>query len=167
MSRKSNEETEKIKTEYHLLIFRIILFFIVGSGFIIAITVGLIVDNVTKKYQVQTIGTIVDIQHTTNSTEREKGITFYDVYVDYEIDGTEYNHIRYTEYNVLMKKGDKVLVIVDSRKPHVILQGNPLTPIIFAVLGYTIGSVLLIIATISTFKIRKFKTLLNNAKKEV
>ena len=82
-----------------------------------------------KKYYVEVPATIVEII-TTEKTEFDEDegwetTVTHDVYVDYEVKGVKYEHVKLNFYDATMEEGKEITVMYDARNPaKLITEGS-------------------------------------------
>ena len=97
-----------------------------------------------KEY-LTTKGIIVDIEEYYDSIDDSNS---YTTYIDYEVNGTKYEHVQYGSYNSSMKINDEIVVYYDPEDPTLI-QAEGYKKVPYVVLGistvFTIGSIITMI----------------------
>ena len=79
-----------------------------------------------------------------------------DVYVDYEIDGVEYDNIRLSYYYISMDIGDEIEITYDIRSPETPLTSPTITHTIF-IIFIGVGIILIILGIAQFIKAHKIK----------
>ena len=109
-------------------------------------------DNERRQYMVESTGVIYDIQIDRSSDDDS---TDYDVYIKYEVDGTEYI-CEYDHYSASMKEGDEIKLFYDSRNPKIITSStNAGLIMILFISGFAV--IFILIMSICEINSRKMK----------
>ena len=103
---------------------------------IVAIVNGVKTISERDLYDSTVTATVVDVQEEIDSSDPENAQTNTTVYIDYEIDGTKYEHVEAPEYDSGMQVGDTMEILYQSKNPEKISGQNPSkNGIIFCALG--------------------------------
>ncbi|MBE6720616.1 MAG: hypothetical protein E7571_08215 [Ruminococcaceae bacterium] len=88
-------------------------------------------------YDSTVTATVVEVVEDIDTvTDPENPETTYTVYIDYEVDGTKYEHVESPESDSTMKEGDTIEILYQSKDPSKITAKNVgKTSLIFIVLG--------------------------------
>ena len=69
-------------------------------------------------YDSTVTATVVEVvEDIDTSTDPENPETTYTVYIDYEVDGTKYEHVESPESDSTMKEGDTIEILYQSKDP--------------------------------------------------
>lgn len=129
---------------------------IIFSIAIIAFGVVFIVSGISTiankdKFDTQLKATVVDVQEEWESSADpdDSDRLVHIAYIDYEIDGKKFEHVRAPEQNDNLKVGDTVDILVQSQNPEKISALNPTKG---GIIFIAAGSIVAIIGCVSTVR---------------
>ncbi|MGN0961621.1 MAG: DUF3592 domain-containing protein [Christensenellales bacterium] len=139
---------------------------------ILFFSIGLIVTNNTnknKQFYKETIATIVYIDTYDEIEEKNDGTivstTTHDVYINYSVDGVDYENIKTNFYKQGMYVGQEITVTYDSRNPSKIILDTKTSSIICIII-FIVSSLLFVATICGTIKAlidrEKYKEFVNN-----
>ena len=132
-----------------------------GIVSVVAVVLGIIfaisgINTIKNKdlYDTRVTATVVDVEEEwrTSADPEEPDELVRTAYIDYEFDGTKYEHVLAPDQNDKIKIGDTIEILVQSKNPEKISGLNPLKDgIIFVALG-TLAAVIGLVSAIKVFK---------------
>ncbi len=133
--------------------------FVQGIISVVAVVVGIVfafngINTIKNKdlYDKQITATVVDVQEEwqTAADPEEPDELVKTAYIDYEFDGTKYEHVLAPEQNDELKVGDTVEILVQSKNPEKI---SDLDPVKNGIIFIVIGALAAIIGLVSAIKL--------------
>ena len=147
-----------------------IILFVCGLIFAAVGIIMIVHTQVNKQYYKTTEATIVEIVEHHNIVHDTDGTTVsndHDVYVSYEVDGVQYDHVLYTQYDITMEEGKQITITYDTRTPGKPFSAGGNKVLMIASFVASLIIFIMAISVISRYKKEhnKIAFLLNNGKK--